>query len=90
MSDTLTQAGVRTGLFIGGTERFTDETLKIADPGKPGAVVGEAASASTQDVADAVAAAKEAFPAWAALGASRSRASAATSPSTRSPFCPQP
>ena len=69
MSDTLTQAGVRTGLFIGGTERFTDETLKIADPGKPGAVVGEAASASTQDVADAVAAAKEAFPAWAALGA---------------------
>lgn len=69
MSDTLTQAGVRTGLFIGGTERFTDETLKIADPGKPGAVVGEAAAASQQDVADAVAAAKAAFPAWAALGA---------------------
>ncbi|GAA1701529.1 aldehyde dehydrogenase family protein [Microbacterium sediminicola] len=67
MSDTIT--GVRTGLFIGGAERFTDETLKIADPGKPGVIVGEAAAASQADVADAVAAAKEAFPAWAALGA---------------------
>lgn len=64
-----TTAAVRTGLYIGGEERFTGEVLKIADPGKPGAVVGEAAAASPQDVADAVAAAKAAFPAWAALSA---------------------
>ncbi len=68
MSDTLeTTAGVRTGLFIGGQERFTDDVLQIADPAKKGVIVGEAASASAQDVADAVAAAKEAFPGWAAL-----------------------
>ena len=64
-----TSAKVRTGLYIGGEERFTDEVLKVADPGKPGVIVGEAASASPQDVADAVAAAKAAYPAWAALGA---------------------
>jgi hypothetical protein len=55
-----TSAKVRTGLYIGGEERFTDEVLKVADPGKPGVIVGEAASASPQDVADAVAAAKAA------------------------------
>ncbi|QAY58864.1 aldehyde dehydrogenase family protein [Microbacterium protaetiae] len=64
-----TSATVRTGLFIGGVERFTDEVLAVADPGKPGVVVGEAASASPADVADAVAAAKAAYPAWAGLGA---------------------
>ena len=68
-------AAVRTGLFIGGEERFTDEVVKIADPGKPGVIVGEAASASPQDVADAVAAAKAAFPSWSALSA-HERASA--------------
>jgi acyl-CoA reductase-like NAD-dependent aldehyde dehydrogenase len=62
-----TSATVRTGLFIGGAERATAETLKVADPGRSAAVVGEAAAASRQDVADAVAAAKGAFPAWAAL-----------------------
>ena len=60
---------VRTGLYIGGDERQTSETLAVADPGKPGVVVGHAASASTEDVADAVAAAKGAFPAWSALSA---------------------
>ena len=60
---------VRTGLYIGGAERQTDQTLAIADPGKPGVVVGHAASASKDDVADAVAAAKAAFPAWSALSA---------------------
>jgi acyl-CoA reductase-like NAD-dependent aldehyde dehydrogenase len=60
---------VRTGLYIGGAERQTSETLAIADPAKPGVVVGHAAAATTQDVADAVAAAKEAFPAWSALSA---------------------
>ncbi|MDX2376336.1 aldehyde dehydrogenase family protein, partial [Microbacterium sp. LRZ72] len=62
-----TSAGVRTGLFIGGRERFTDAVLSVADPGKPGVVVGEAASASASDVADAVAAANEAFPGWSGL-----------------------
>lgn len=58
---------VSTPLYIGGEARSTAETLKIADPGKPGVVVGEAAAASPQDVADAVAAAKAAYPAWSAL-----------------------
>ena len=73
MTDTRTidaaGVGVRTGLFIGGEERFTDEVLRVADPGKPDAIVGEAASASPADVADAVAAANAAFPGWAALSA---------------------
>lgn len=68
MTDTLsTAAEVRTGLFIGGEARETQDTLAIADPAKPGAIVGHAASASPQDVTDAVAAAKAAYPAWAAL-----------------------
>ncbi len=60
---------IRTGLFIGGANRDTAETIAIADPAKAGEVVGYAASASTQDVADAIAAAKGAFPAWSALSA---------------------
>ena len=60
---------VRTGLYIGGAERHTADTIAIADPAKPGVVVGHAASASPDDVADAVAAAKAAFPAWSALTA---------------------
>jgi len=68
MTDTLsTAAPVTTGLYIGGEKRDTEDRLEIADPANPGAVAGYAAAASTQDVADAVAAAKEAFPAWSAL-----------------------
>jgi acyl-CoA reductase-like NAD-dependent aldehyde dehydrogenase len=62
-----TMETVRTGLFIGGVPRDTVDSLEIADPAKPGVVVGYAASASKQDVADAVAAAKGAFPAWSAM-----------------------
>ncbi len=58
---------VRTGLFIGGSERETADVLEVRDPGKPGRIVGRAAAASEQDVADAVAAAKDAYPAWSAL-----------------------
>ncbi len=58
---------VSTPLYIGGKERQTAEKMPIADPGKPSLVVGYAASATTQDVSDAVAAAKAAYPAWAAL-----------------------
>lgn len=60
-------SSVTTALYIGGEERKTSETMAIADPAKPGVVVGHAASATTQDVADAVAAAKAAYPAWSAL-----------------------
>ncbi|WP_116450678.1 aldehyde dehydrogenase family protein [Blastococcus litoris] len=70
MTSTLdTAAPVTTGLYIGGEVRSTDDSLEVVDPARPGVVVGHAAAASTQDVSDAVAAAKAAFPAWAALPA---------------------
>lgn len=73
MTDTTTAPAlveeVRTGLYIGGEERHTSATLAIPDPGKPGVIVGHAAAATTQDVDDAIAAAKGAFPAWSALSA---------------------
>jgi acyl-CoA reductase-like NAD-dependent aldehyde dehydrogenase len=58
---------VSTALYIGGKERQTAEIMAVADPAKPGVVVGHAAAATTKDVSDAVAAAKAAYPAWAAL-----------------------
>ncbi|MFH8250646.1 aldehyde dehydrogenase family protein [Microbacterium sp. B2969] len=67
MSNTVTDAPVTTGLYIGGEVREAAESLTIPDPGKPGVIVGHAASASPDDVADAVAAARAAYPAWAAL-----------------------
>jgi len=66
-ASTSTSSMVTTALFIGGTERQTADTMAIADPAKPGVVVGHAASATPRDVLDAVAAAKDAYPAWAAL-----------------------
>src|SRR5690349_722959 len=63
----MSSKSVTTPLFIGGKERQTAEKMAIADPAKPGVVVGYAASATPQDVSDAVAAAKAAYPAWAAL-----------------------
>src|SRR3954451_16203552 len=62
-----TTAPVTTGLYIGGQERAGEDVLEVVDPARPGVVVGHAAAASKQDVADAVAAAKAGFPAWAAL-----------------------
>src|SRR5215510_14361609 len=67
IASTRTSSPVTTTLFIGGKERRTGETMAIADPAKPGVVVGHAASATVEDVRDAVAAAKTAYPAWAAL-----------------------
>lgn len=64
-----TSAPVTTGLYIGGTERQAAATLEVADPGKPGAIVGHAAAADPGDVEDAIAAAKAAFPGWSALSA---------------------
>jgi len=68
MTDTLPAVAstVATGLYIGGEERQTADRLTVADPGKPGRIVGTAAAAGPQDVADAIAAAKAAQPAWAA------------------------
>ncbi|PTT69049.1 aldehyde dehydrogenase family protein, partial [Arthrobacter sp. HMWF013] len=62
-----TAAPVTTGLYIGGAERRASATLDVVDPGKPGVVVGHAAAAGPGDVDDAIAAAKEAYPAWSAL-----------------------
>ncbi len=56
-----------TTLYIGGNARRTAGAMAIRDPAKPGVVVGLAAAATPQDVLDAVAAAKVAYPAWAAL-----------------------
>ena len=64
-----TTAPVTTGLYIGGQERSTQDVLEVIDPARPGVVVGTAAAASTEDVADAVAAAKAAYPEWSALSA---------------------
>jgi acyl-CoA reductase-like NAD-dependent aldehyde dehydrogenase len=58
---------VTTSLYIGGQERQTADRMAIADPAKPGVVVGHAAAATSKDAGDAVAAAKAAYPAWAAL-----------------------
>jgi acyl-CoA reductase-like NAD-dependent aldehyde dehydrogenase len=63
----LTSSPVTTALYIGGKERQSAEKMAIADPAKPGVVVGHAASATEQDVRDAIVAAKAAYPAWAAL-----------------------
>jgi len=75
MTDTSTtapsaaQAGgrVRTPLYSGGREHTTDRTLTITNPARPAEVVGEAAAATRDQALEAVAAAKEAFPQWAAL-----------------------
>src|ERR1041384_7637200 len=60
-------SNVTTPLYIGGKARQTQEKMAIADPAKPGVIVGYAAHATTQDVSDTVAAAKAAYPAWSAL-----------------------
>ena len=69
MTDTMKVGDVRTALFIDGKPRETADTMKIVDPGKPGSVVGYAASASSDDVKDAVAAAKAAYSDWSKLPA---------------------
>ena len=66
-TSTLSADAVATTLFIGGQERRTAATMAIADPAKPGVIVGHAALATPDDVRDAVAAAKAAYPGWAAL-----------------------
>jgi acyl-CoA reductase-like NAD-dependent aldehyde dehydrogenase len=60
---------ITTELFIGGEPRQVDERLDVHDPASPSTLVGTAAAASKQDAIAAVAAAKQAFPAWSALSA---------------------
>ena len=54
-------------LYYGGQEHSTTSTLPITNPAKPAEIVGEAASATTAQALEAVAAAKEAFDDWAEL-----------------------
>lgn len=56
-----------TPLYYGGQEHRTEATLTITNPARPSEVVGHAAAATRDQALAAVAAAKEAFPAWAAL-----------------------
>jgi acyl-CoA reductase-like NAD-dependent aldehyde dehydrogenase len=62
-------AQTRTGLFIAGERRPTDDVFAVADPADPEVVVGYAGAATTEQARDAVAAAHAAFPDWAALPA---------------------
>jgi succinate-semialdehyde dehydrogenase / glutarate-semialdehyde dehydrogenase len=57
------------GLYVDGIWRAPEDAgwMAVTDP-STGAEVGRTVSATTADVADAVAAAQRAFPAWAALG----------------------
>jgi acyl-CoA reductase-like NAD-dependent aldehyde dehydrogenase len=66
---TATEA-ISTPLLIAGTERPGGAgSFPVYDPARAGAVIGHAAAASADDGLDAVAAAHEAWPAWAALTA---------------------
>lgn len=57
---------VLTGLFIDGRPVQADDRLEIRDPARPHEVVGYAAAASPEQAHAAVAAARSAFPSWAA------------------------
>jgi acyl-CoA reductase-like NAD-dependent aldehyde dehydrogenase len=65
------QTATRTGLFIGGEPRETDDVFPVHDPADPETVVGHAAAATTEQAREAVRAAHDAFAAWAELGARR-------------------
>ena len=64
-----TSVPVRTGLFIGGELRDAEggRVYDLHNPARPAELVGHAASATAQDVDQAVKAAHAAFPAWSAL-----------------------
>ncbi len=51
-------------LFIGGEEVTTDDRLPSVNPANPAEKIGDVCQAGVEEVARAVAAAKEAFPAW--------------------------
>jgi acyl-CoA reductase-like NAD-dependent aldehyde dehydrogenase len=60
---------VNTGIYIGGTERFTADHLTVRDPANPERVVGTAAAATKEDAVEAVQSALAAYPAWSAISA---------------------
>ena len=53
MASTVNTAPITTGLYIGGQERSSADVLEVVDPARPGVVVGSAAAATKEDVADA-------------------------------------
>ncbi|MDI3331682.1 MAG: aldehyde dehydrogenase family protein [Micrococcus sp.] len=65
------KASIRTPLLYGGQEHSATKTLTITNPARPSEVVGEAAAATREQALEAVAAAKAAFPDWAATPAAR-------------------
>lgn len=65
----LTTSIVETPLFYGGQDHHAQNKLTITNPAKPSETVGYAASATDEQALQAVKAAKESFPAWAALTA---------------------
>lgn len=69
MTATTETTTVQTDLYINGEHRSTPETIDVPDPAKPGRIVGRAASASKDDVAEAVASAKAAAASWGKLSA---------------------
>jgi acyl-CoA reductase-like NAD-dependent aldehyde dehydrogenase len=64
---TTVEPEITTGLFIDGAQVDTATMLEVVDPADGVSVVGHAASATSAQAADAVGAAHQAFPAWAAL-----------------------
>lgn len=68
MSSNSQLSDVRTELFIDGALRSTTEQLSVMDPAR-GTLVGHCASATSDDVKDAVASAKRAFGSWSVLSA---------------------
>jgi acyl-CoA reductase-like NAD-dependent aldehyde dehydrogenase len=65
------RAETRTGLYIAGEARQTDDVFPVFDPADPQTVVGYAAAATTEESQAAVRAAHDAFPAWQELGPHR-------------------
>jgi acyl-CoA reductase-like NAD-dependent aldehyde dehydrogenase len=65
----LSDTTLTTELLIGGDERLAAETFPVYDPAHAGEIIGHAAAASPADAEDAVRAAHQAWPGWAALSA---------------------
>ncbi|MDQ1520670.1 MAG: RHH-type transcriptional regulator, proline utilization regulon repressor / proline dehydrogenase, partial [Actinomycetota bacterium] len=63
-----TTLGFEVPLIVAGAERRTDDRLRSVDPGDYATVVCDSASATVADVEQAVAIARDAWPAWAATG----------------------
>ncbi|MCJ7725343.1 MAG: L-glutamate gamma-semialdehyde dehydrogenase [Acidimicrobiia bacterium] len=61
--------GAHRPLIIAGERVDTTKRIESVNPSRPGQVLGTVASAGAEDAERAIAAAWDAFPAWAALGA---------------------